>query len=80
MKKLLVLALAALMLGGCVVYPGYDYGYYDYGYYAYPYPYAYAGPDVGFVFTTGHVGHVHRGFHGGYRGGFHGGFHGGYRH
>ena len=75
MKKLLVLIAAALMLGGCIAYPAYDYGYYDYGYYGYPYayPYAYVGPDVGFVFTTGHGGHFHHGFHGGFHGGPHGG-------
>jgi hypothetical protein len=71
MKKLLILTVAALMLGGCVVYPGYDYGYYDY-----PYPYAYGGPSVDLVFTNFHGGHYHHGYHGG----FHGGYHGGFRH
>ena len=65
MKKLLILMLAALMLSGCIVYPGYDYGYYGY-----PYPYVYAGPSVGFVFTDIHGGHFHHGFHGGHHGGF----------
>jgi Prokaryotic membrane lipoprotein lipid attachment site len=89
MKKLLILTVAALMLSGCVVYPGYDYGYYGYGYYDYPYAYGYAGPSVDFVFTNSHGGHFHRGgfrggshggFHGGSHGGFHGGSHGGFRH
>ncbi len=75
MRKILLLAVVALMLGGCVVYPGYDYGYYDTGYYpyAYPYPYSYpywyASPGVG-IYFSGHGGH---GFHHGYGGGFRGG-------
>lgn len=73
MKKLLLLTAVALMLGGCVVYPGYDYGYYG----GYP-SYGYVAPSVDIFFTGSH-GHGFRGFHhGGFRGG-HGGFHGGFR-
>ncbi len=85
MKKLLILMVAALMLSGCVVYPGYDYGYYDTGYYPYVYPYpyvyGYAGPSVDFVFTNIHGGHgFHHGFHGGHGGWHGGGWRGGRRH
>ena len=62
MKKLLIITVAALLLGGCIVYPGYDYGYYGY-----PYPYAYAGPSVDVFFPFVVDGHGHGGFHGGFR-------------
>ena len=60
MKKLLLLISVTLMLTGCVVYPGYDYGYNypDYG----PYPYGYVGPSVNLSISSFHGGH---GFHGG---------------
>ena len=44
MKKLLFLIVVALMLTGCVVYPGYYDGYYDSGYYNSPY--GYVSPNV----------------------------------
>ena len=74
MKKLMFAIFVALMLSGCVVYPGYDYGYYDSDYY-YPYayytgPYGYAGPNVN-LFLSSHGGH---GFHHGGHHGFHGGW------
>jgi len=67
MKKLLLLTIITLLLGGCVVYPGY----YDSAYYGYPY--GYYSPSV----------NLHYGFYGGhdYRGGYghhqrgHGGWH-----
>jgi len=66
MKKLL-LVLIALLLSGCVVYPGYDYGYNDSGYYPYgygSYPYVYGGPSVSLFFSDSHGGHgFHHGFH-----------------
>ncbi|MRR52899.1 MAG: hypothetical protein EG822_00105 [Deltaproteobacteria bacterium] len=67
MKKLLLLTIITLLLGGCVVYPGY----YSSGYYSRPY--GYYGPSV----------NLHYGFYGGrsHHGGFghhqqgHGGWH-----
>ncbi len=77
MKKLIFAIFLAVMLSGCVVYPGYDYGYYysDYYYpYAYySYPYGYVSPSVSLYFSNLHGGH---GFH---HGGFNHGFHGGWR-
>lgn len=75
MKKLFVLIAASLILTGCVVYPGYDYGYNypDYG----SYPYGYVGPNVNLSFSNFHGGHSHGGGHGFRGGGFgHGGGHG----
>ena len=61
MKKLLILIVVALLLNGCIVYPGYDYGY-DRG------GYGYAGPRVGVFIPEfyGGYGYYH-GHHGGYR-------------
>ena len=74
MKKLLFLIVIALMLSGCVVYPGYYDGYYDSGYYAYPYgvyPYGYVSPNVNLYFSNFHGGYgFHHGGHGGHRGGW----------
>jgi hypothetical protein len=61
MKKLLLIILFALMMTGCIVYPGYD-GYYDSGYSSYPY--GYVSPNVNFYFHGGHGFH-HRGHGGG---------------
>jgi hypothetical protein len=75
MKRLLTYMAVALMLSGCVIYPGYDYGYYGAGYY--PYAYGYAAPRVDFFVTNIHSSHFsHHGFHHGFRGG---GFRGGFR-
>jgi hypothetical protein len=68
MIKLLLLLTVAVMLSGCVVYPGY------YGHYTsdnYGFPYGYAGPNINFHYTGVYGG---RGHHGGY-----GHHHGGYR-
>jgi hypothetical protein len=65
MKKLLLLVTIALLLSGCVIYPGYYDGYYDSGYYGSGYYGAY-GPNVNVLFSD---------FHGG-----HGSHHGGFRH
>ena len=62
MKKLLLLISFALMMSGCVVYPGYD-GYYDTGPGYYSYPYGYVSPSVNFYFHGGHG--FHHGWHGG---------------
>ena len=85
MKKLLLLITVALLLGGCVAYPGY----YDSGYYGSPY--GYVGPNInlytGFYGGTGYYGgygyycrYGHYGGSGHYRGsghynGGHGGWH-----
>jgi hypothetical protein len=83
MKKLLLLISVAVLLGGCVVYPGY-YGYDDSYYYGFPY--GYAGPNIN-LYYSGHYRSGHYGWPGyyyggsGYRyggGGYHHGGHGGW--
>lgn len=71
MKKLMLLMIVALMLGGCVVYPGYYDGYYESGYYG-PYGvYPYVSPNVNLFFSNSHGGRgFHHGGHGGHGGGF----------
>ncbi len=70
MKKLLLLTVMVMILGGCVVYPDY-YGYYDTDYYGYPY--GYVGPNINLYYSHMYSGHGY--YYGGH--GFHHGEHGG---